>query len=409
MKSTNHLTELACKKTNTAGKKLSDGQGMYLLVHKNGSKYWRMDFRLNGKRKTLALGVWPEVSLTRARELREEARGQIQLGIDPLKHKRNQQRKRAASHERTFSILCGEWMKRQAPRWTVKHAFDVRRGLENHVLKDLGHLPVADIERQEVLAVLRKIEEDGKYEAAHRARQRMEAVFNFALITGDCESNPAAGLTKVLTPLTKKKMPALKPDELPEFLRKLENYDGHLLTKLAWRLMLYTFVRTTELRKAEWGEFELQSSNPVWTIPAERMKMRREHIVPLSPQAVGVIRGISDISEGEDLVFSGQNNPKRPMSENTLLFALYRMGYHSRATTHGFRSVASTILNGSEKWHPDTIERQLAHVESNKVRAAYDRSEHLTERRKMMIWWAEYLDSLLVPGEVLSLRKRKTA
>ena len=145
MKSTNHLTELACKKTNTAGKKLSDGQGMYLLVHKNGSKYWRMDFRLNGKRKRLALGVWPEVSLTRARELREEARGQIQLGIDPLKHKRNQQRKRAASHERTFSILCGEWMKRQAPRWTEKHAFDVRRGLENHVLKDLGHLPVADI------------------------------------------------------------------------------------------------------------------------------------------------------------------------------------------------------------------------------------------------------------------------
>ena len=173
--------------------------------------------------------------------------------------------------------------------------------------------------------------------------------------------------------------------------------------------MLYTFVRTTELRKAEWGEFELQSSNPVWTIPAERMKMRREHIVPLSPQAVGVIRGISDISEDEDLVFPGQNNPKRPMSENTLLFALYRMGYHSRATTHGFRSVASTILNESEKWHPDTIERQLAHVESNKVRAAYDRSEHLPERRKMMIWWAEYLDSLLVPGEVLSLWKRKTA
>ena len=409
MRSTNHLTELACRKASSPGKKLSDGQGMYLLVHKNGSKYWRLDYRLNGKRKTLAIGVWPKVSLTCARELRKEAREQIQRGIDPLKHKRDQQRIRAASHERTFSVLCEEWMKRQAPRWTKKHAFDVRRGLENHVLKDLGHLPVADIERQEVLVVLRKIEGSGKYEAAHRARQRMEAVFNFALITGDCESNPAAGLTKVLTPPTKKKMSALKPDELPEFLRKLENYDGHLLTKLAWRLMLYTFVRTTELRKAEWGEFELQSLNPVWTIPAERMKMRREHIVPLSPQAVGVIRGISDINEGEDLVFPGQNNPKRPMSENTLLFALYRMGYHSRATTHGFRSVASTILNESEKWHPDTIERQLAHVESNKVRAAYDRSEHLPERSKMRIWWAEYLDSLLVPGEVLSLWKRKTA
>ena len=205
MKSTNHLTELACRKASSPGKKLSDGQGMYLLVHKNGSKYWRLDYRLNGKRKTLAIGVWPKVSLTCARELRKEAREQIQRGIDPLKHKRDQQRIRAASHERTFSVLCEEWMKRQAPRWTKKHAFDVRRGLENHVLKDLGHLPVADIERQEVLVVLRKIEGSGKYEAAHRARQRMEAVFNFALITGDCEINPAAGLTKVLTPSTKKR------------------------------------------------------------------------------------------------------------------------------------------------------------------------------------------------------------
>ncbi|MDP6247927.1 MAG: integrase arm-type DNA-binding domain-containing protein, partial [SAR324 cluster bacterium] len=184
MKSTNHLTELACRKASTPGKKLSDGQGMYLLVHKNRSKYWRLDYRLDGKRKTLAIGVWPEVSLTRARELREEARDQIQRGIDPLKHKRDQQRKRAAGEERTFSVLCQEWMQRQKPRWTEKHAFDVRRALENHVLPDLGDLPIADIDRQVVLSVLRVMEGQGKHEAAHRARQRMEAVFNFAIITG---------------------------------------------------------------------------------------------------------------------------------------------------------------------------------------------------------------------------------
>ena len=407
MKSTNHLTELACKKANTPGKKLSDGQGMYLLVHKNGSKYWRLDFRLNGKRKTLAIGVWPEISLTRARELREEARDHIQRGIDPLKYKRDQQRKRVAGEERTFSVLCQEWMQRQQPRWTEKHAFDVRRALENHVLPDLGLLPIADIDRQEVLSVLRVMEGQGKHEAAHRARQRIEAVFNFAIITGDCETNPAMGLTKALTPPFKKKMAALKPEELPEFLRRLEDYKGHRLTYLGMRFVIYTFVRTSELRLAEWKEFELKSANPVWTIPAERMKMRREHLVPLSKQAVQILQQVAEISGGESLVFPSQNNPNKPMSENTLLFAIYRMGYHSRATKHGFRSVASTILNESEKWHPDAIERQLAHVESNKVRAAYDRAEHLPERRRMMQWWAEHIDSLKQPAEVIDLEQHR--
>ena len=407
MKSTNHLTELACKKANPPGKKLSDGQGMYLLVHKNGSKYWRMDFRLNGKRKTYAIGVWPEISLTRARELREEARDHIQRGIDPLKHKRDQQRKRVAGEERTFSVLCQEWMQRQQLRWTEKHAFDVRRALENHVLPNLGHLPIADIDRQEVLSVLRVMEGQGKHEAAHRARQRIEAVFNFAIITGDCETNPAAGLPKALTPPVKKKMAALKPEELPEFLRRLEDYQGHRLTYLGMRFVIYTFVRTSELRLAEWKEFELKSANPVWTIPAERMKMRREHLVPLSKQAVQILQQVAEISGGESLVFPSQNNPNKPMSENTLLFAIYRMGYHSRATTHGFRSVASTILNESEKWHPDAVERQLAHVESNKVRASYDRAEHLPERRRMMQWWAEHIDSLKQPADVIDLEQHR--
>ena len=200
-------------------------------------------------------------------------------------------------------------------------------------------------------------------------------------------------------------MAALKPEELPEFLRRLEDYQGHRLTYLGMRFVIYTFVRTSELRLAEWKEFELKSANPVWTIPAKRMKMRREHLVPLSKQAVQILQQVAEISGGERLVFPSQNNPNKPMSENTLLFAIYRMGYHSRATTHGFRSVASTILNESEKWHPDAIERQLAHVESNKVRAAYDRAEHLPERRRMMQWWAEHIDSLKQPADVIDLEQ----
>ena len=399
MKPTNKLTELACKKANAVGKKLTDGNGMYLLVHKNGSKYWRMDYRFEGKRKTLALGVWPETTLTKAREMRDQARILIQDKIDPLEQKKKLDRIRSEDHQRTFALLTEEWMKRQTSRWTEKHTSDVKRSLENHVFPDLGDRPINEIQRSEVLQVLRKLEGVNKYEATHRARQRIEAVFNFAIITGDCESNPAAGLTKALTPPTKKKMPSLKPEELPEFLSRLEEYKGHRLTYLAMRFILYTFVRTKELRAAEWIEFDLKEMDPTWKIPSERMKMRREHLVPLSSQAVEVLNKVSEISGSEKLVFPGQQNLTKPMSENTLLYAIYRMGYHSRATTHGFRSVASTILNESGLWHPDSIERQLAHVETNKVRSAYDRSEHLSER-KMMQWWADHLDSMIAEKEI---------
>ena len=406
--SNNRLTELACKKANTAGKKLTDGDGMYLLIHTNGSKYWRMDYRMNGKRKTLALGGWPETSLTQARELRDNARRLIKDKIDPVKHKRDTQQSDNQSNTRTFSVLFEEWFKRQQPRWSEKHALNVRRSLEYHVHPDLGDTPIAKIVRQGVLSVLRKLEDQGKNESTHRIRQRIESVFNFAIITGDCDSNPAAGLTEVLTPPTRKTMAALKPEELPAFLRKLEGYQGHMLTKLAWHFMLYTFVRTAELRMAQWSEFDLGNSNPIWIIPPERMKMRSEHQIHLSPQAVNVLGLIAEISGEFGLVFPSQNNPNKPMSENTLLYALYRMGYHSRATTHGFRSVASTILNESGKWHPDAIERQLAHVDRNKVRAVYNRSQYIEERRRMMCWWADHLDSLLTPAEETFLEESKT-
>ena len=419
MSARNRLTELAVRtaKPTDGPHKLTDGGGMYLLVHPNGSKYWRMDTRIEGKRKTFSFGVWPAVSLTEARERRDEARRKIKGDINPIEEKREQKLIKAEREQKqehieevqgtTFERVAREWLVRQERRWTAKHAYDVRRGLENHVFPEIGAIPITELGTREVLDALRRIESEGKHEAASRARQRCEKVFGYGIITGQCEHNPAAGLRDALTPPRKKPQPALKPDELPEFLNRLEDYDGHMLTKLALWFMLYTFVRTKELRLAQWGEFETEGETPTWTIPAEKMKRRREHLVPLSFQAVEVLEQLEEFSGPDGLVFPQQDNPHKAMSENTMLFALYRMGYHSRATTHGFRATASTILNESGLWHPDAIERQLAHVEGNKVRAAYDRSLHMEQRREMMQWWADHLDSLIVPADVIDLRAER--
>jgi integrase len=424
MSASNRLTELAVKSAKPSEKvrKLTDGGGMYLLVHPNGSKYWRLDTRIDGKQKTLSFGVWPEVSLSEAREQRDEAKKKVKGDINPIEERWEQKRIKAAEAKEQqqreevqgtpFEKVAHEWMQRQERRWTSKHAFDVRRGLENHVFPEIGATPITELGTKGVLDALRKIEAQGKHEAASRARQRCEKVFGYGIITGQCEHNPAAGLRDALTPPRKKPQPALKPDELPEFLNRLEDYDGHMLTKFAMWFMLYTFVRTKELRLAEWNQFELEGENPTWTIPAATMKMRREHLVPLSFQAIEVLEQVQEFSGPDGLVFPQQDNPHKPMSENTMLFALYRMGYHSRATTHGFRATASTILNESGQWHPDAIERQLAHVEGNKVRAAYGRSLHLEQRRKMMQWWADHLDSLMIPADVIDLqtmRQRRSA
>ena len=403
MKLSNKLTELAIKNAKPSEKvrKLSDGGGMYLLVHPNGSKYWRMDFRFNGKQKTVALGIWPTDSLSIAREKREQAKKLIKQGINPVddrKEKKRQKEQKEDNDEKetyTFEFVALDWMKRQNPTWTVKHANDIKRGLEIHIFPYIGDRLINELGTRDVLEVLRKIEKQGKYEAAFRARQRCEAIFRYGIITGICQKNPASDLRGALTPPKKEKQASITPSELPDFLQKLDLYDGYPITKLAMRFVIYTFVRTSELRLAEWEEMNMSHEKPVWKIPAERMKNRRELIVPLVPQTLNLLKNAKEISAEGKFVFPGQNNHNRPMSENTLLYALYRMGYHSRATVHGFRSTASTILNESGLWSPDVIERQLSHVEANKIRAAYNYAEHLDERRRMMTWWADYLDKLL--------------
>ena len=420
------LTELAIKQAKSKNKqyKLSDGGGLFLLVHPNGSKYWRVDYRFGDKRKSSSLGVYgskkSEMPLVKARKVQAQYKSMLQDGIDPIEAKRQKKQlyfkekqkkeSRDAGQATTFEKVAHEWMSKQGPRWTEEHQTRVRRSLEIHVFPEIGQLPITEIDTITLLNALRKIEMQGKHEAASRARQRCEGVFRYGIQTAVCERNPAIDLRGALTPPTVKHLAALKPDEMPEFLHKLEAYEGHPVTRLAMWFMLYTFVRTKELRLAKWSDINLDPEEPLWIIPAENMKAKREHQVPLSFQTIGVLEQMQEYSGPDGLVFPQEINAHNPMSENTLLFALYRMGYHSRATTHGFRATASTILNESGLWHPDAIERQLAHQEGNKVRAAYDRSLHMEQRRKMMQWWADHVDSLMIPADVIDLhteRKRR--
>jgi len=412
MKPTNLLTELSIKqaKPNEKQYKLTDGEGMYLRVYPNGSKYWQLQYWFDEKQKILSLGVWPDVSLKEAREERFEAKKKIKVGIDP-----NDKRKESLEAQKiyfekekerettTFRIIAEEWLSRQSVLWTERHSRGVQNSLKIHVLPDLGEIPIADISIQDVIATLRKIEADGKYETCYRLRQKIEAIFSYAEIEGKCVGNPAKGLQQILTKPQPKSQNSLPISELPEFLKKMvADKDAIPTTLLAMKFIILTFVRTSELRFADWKEFDIDCTEPLWVIPEERMKMRRIHHVPLSRQAVNILKEMQQFSGPEGYVFPQFYNRKKAMSENTLLYFSNRLGYAGRNTVHGFRTVASTVLNESRKWHPDVIERQLAHQESNKVRSAYNRAEHLEERRKMMEWWSDYIESLMGSSDLIS-------
>ena len=411
MKPTNQLTELSIKQAKPKEKqyKLTDGEGMYLRVYPNGSKYWQLQYWYDEKQKILSLGVWPDVSLKEAREERFEAKKKIKVGIDP-----NDKRKESLEAQKiyfekekerettTFRIIAEEWLSRQSVLWTERHSRGVQNSLKIHVLPDLGEIPIADISIQDVIATLRKIEADGKYETCYRLRQKIEAIFSYAEIEGKCVGNPAKGLQQILTKPQPKSQNSLPIFELPEFLKKMvADKDAIPTTLLAMKFIILTFVRTSELRFADWKEFDIDCTEPLWVIPEERMKMRRIHHVPLSRQAVNILKEMQQFSGPEGYVFPQFYNRKKAMSENTLLYFSNRLGYAGRNTVHGFRTVASTVLNESRKWHPDVIERQLAHQESNKVRSVYNRAEYLDERRNMMEWWSEYIESLIVKGDVI--------
>jgi integrase len=382
--------------------KLADGGGLYVLVRPNGAKYWRLKYRFAGKEKLLALGVYPAVRVAAARARRDTAKRLLQEKRDPATVREHEKREAQTSAANTFEALAREWVDKQSNRWTPGHAARVLDSLVTDVFSDVGHRPIKELAAPEVLAVLRKIETREALETASRVSQRCAAVFRYAIATGRCERNPVADLRGALKAPKREHRAALSAADLPGFLAKLEAYEGHIQTKLALKLLALTFVRSGELRGAQWTEFDLEHAE--WRIPAERMKMRAPHIVPLSNQALAVLEQLKQLTGGGRFLFPNQSSPNSCMSENTMLYALYRMGYHSRATGHGFRATASTILN-EQGWKSDAIERQLAHAERNKVRAAYHRSEHLEERRKMMQAWADYLDGLCSGAKVTPIRK----
>lgn len=384
--------------------RVADANGLCIEIRPTGSKLWRYRYRHNGKATMLPLGEYPHVNLAAARRARDDARALLADGTNPAEARRADKRARLLSAENTFAAIAGEWIAKQSAKWTPHHAADVLRSLEQEAFPAFGSRPIADLEPPEILACLKAIEKRGALEIAHRTAQRITAVCRYAVQTGRAKHNPAADLRGVIATRKVKHMTAMPREEMPAFLENLEKYDGRPETALALRLLVLTFVRTGELIGAYWHEIDFDKA--AWRIPAERMKMREEHIVPLSSQALDVLRELQLITGATPLLFPSRSNAHKPMSNNTMLFALYRMGYHSRATGHGFRALASTTLN-EHGWSPDVIERQLAHGERNRVRAAYNRAQYLPERRKMMQAWADHLDTLRHGGNVVPINRKR--
>lgn len=404
------LTDTTAKSAKPAAKpyKLSDERGMFLLVNPNGAKWWRLKYRIDGKEKLLSLGVYPDVGLKDARARRDEARKQIAEGIDPSITRRVHKAAKTERAANSFESIAREWHAKFSPEWAESHSSKILRRLENDVFHWIGKRPIAEIKASELLGVLRRIEGRGAIETAHRARETCGQIFRYAIATARAEHDVAADLRGALQPSVATHHASItEPKAIGALLRDLTAYKGSPVTKAALQLAPLVFLRPGELRHAEWTEIDLDKAE--WRIAADKMKARVPHIVPLSKQAVGVLRELRPITGEGRYAFPSVRTPDRPMSENTVNAALRRLGYErDEMTGHGFRSMASTLLN-ENNWNRDAIERQLAHGERDAVRAAYNYAEFLPERRKMMQWWADYLGNLAKGADVIPLRKRGKA
>lgn len=356
-----------------------------------GSKKWRLKFRVNGKENKLSFGDYPLLSLAEAREKRDAARKLLLEGIDPAHHRAESRRNQAIRSENLFSVIAEEWLRNKRDGWSEHHAVRIRNQLDREVYPSLGVRPISEITAPDLLAVIRRVEERGALETAKKTLQMCGQIFRYAVMTGRAERDPSGDLRGALRTRSVKNMTRIDASELPELMRKIDSYQGQPETRLALKLLALTFVRTIELRHAEWSEIDAEKAE--WRIPADKMKMARTHIVPLSRQALNVIEELRGLTGGGQWLFPHVWNCRRPMSENTVLYALYRMGYHSRMTGHGFRGLASTVLN-ERGFSSDWIERQLAHVEGNGVRAAYNHAQYLDGRRTMMQWWADHVEQV---------------
>ena len=371
--------------------KLADAGGLYLLVHPNGSKYWRLKYRYLGKEKVMAFGVYPIVSLKDARLKRDEAKKILSDSGDPIQIKKSNQRAKMLNAENSFNSIALEWWNNAREGWKEEHADNVWRTLEADALPYFGGRPIKEISPGELLEVVRRVEARGALDVASRILQRCGAVFRFAIQTDRLRYNPATELAGALKTRKVKSRPSMTREELPNFLKSIDNYSGEMVTILALRLTVLTFVRPAEIRFARWEEFDLKDN--LWRIPAERMKMTTDHLVPLPRQTLELLERLRPITGHYDLLFPGFRGKDRPISENTMNQALNRMGYRGEATPHGFRNTANSIL--IEKFNIEAVDKQLGHQQRNKVRAAYSRhAEYLEDRIKIMGWWGNYVEQL---------------
>jgi len=379
-----------------------DAGGLYIEVSPQGRRYWRFKFRYGGKEKRLALGVYPEVTLAEARLARDAARAMLREGRDPSAAKRAAKLKASNDGKETFKAVALEWLSKQRELMSPATFTKAAWMFEKLLFPWLGTQPVGSITPTQLLAVLRRTESRGRHETVHRAKQRAGQVFRYAIATGRMERDPSADLQGALQPIVSNKRAAItEPTKVAALLNAIYGYSGQFVTCCALKLAPILFVRPGELRHAEWSEMDLDAAE--WRIPASKMKMRNEHIVPLPPQAIEILQELHPLTGRGRYVFPGVRSVARPMSENTILAALRNLGYDRNTMTgHGFRALASTRLN-EMGWAPDVIERQLAHVDRNKVRAAYNRAMYLQERRNMMAAWANYLDGLRKASNVSAI------
>ena len=407
------LTDADCKNAKAKEKpwKLAAGGGLYLEIFPDGAKRWRWKYRFGGKEKRLALGVYhgaPHVTLKRARDARDAAREQLKAGIDPSAARQAARQSEAGAE--SFEAIAREWYGKFAPNWAASHADRILRRLEADIFPWLGKRAIADIKAPEILASLRRIENRGVLETAHRAMQNCGQIFRYAVATGRAEADPTTSLRGALPPAKGKHHASITdPVRIGQLLRAIDGYKGYFPTQCALRLAPLVFVRPGELRRATWDEIDFDKAE--WRIPAERMKMRELHVVPLSSQAIAILRelepltgkGVPGKPEVPRYIFPNGHSRERAMSENAVLAALRRMGYSKdEMTGHGFRSMASTLLH-EQGWNHQAIERQLAHAERNAISAAYNYAEHLPERRRMMQAWSDYLESLKKGAQVVPL------
>lgn len=398
------LTDKACKAAkpnplpSKTPKKLADGEGLYLFVMPNGAKYWRLLYRFHGKQKTYALGVYPEVTLKEAREKKYKVRKMLAQGLDPSIERKKEKTLALKSAANTFEAVARDWYENRKHIWKQRYADEVLKRLECDIFPYIGSIPITEIDSALLIEVIRKIEKRGATDLAKRQLQKCGEIFRFAISEGKLRKDISFGMHEGLKYRKKTHFAAIEVEELPDFLKVLERNDARLYqsTRNALKLIMLTFVRTSELINARWDEIDFDRKQ--WIIPAERMKMGKEHIVPLSKQAIEILENQKELSSQWELVFPSNVKPQKSISNNTILGALKRLGYQGRMTGHGFRALAMSAIKQELGYRHEVVDRQLAHVPKSKIDKAYDRALFLEERTRMMQEWSDYLDSIRTKG-----------